>query len=225
MKVRRPKLDGGASSVDPTWGRYARFYTLGVAAGQTLVQEVRTEVRYLGAGEVLAEYQAVYAEYFRSGPEAGERMRDLHDFDLRRDGWTQEFMRMLLQRFADEGAISDYRGPLEVHYRKDLLLGVGRVDGAEPVSGAKGGSEFGFLNRGPLEESAASLSVARKGGGTLRVQELSPFPRKQPGAGSGWFEGTQGWRACESLRYVFATMTGSFDDGGGYEPVELPGRS
>ncbi len=218
----RPELDAGASSVDLTWGRYARFYLLGVAAGQTLVQEVRTEVRYLGAGEVLAEYQAVYAEYFRAGPGAGERMPDLHDFDLRRDGWTQEFMRMLLQRFADQGAIADYCGPLEVHYRKDLLLGVGRVEGAEPVSGTKGGSGFGFLTRGPLEESAAGLSVARKGGGSAPIQELSPFPRKQPAAGRGWFKGARGWCASESLRYVFATMRGSFDDGDGYAPADLP---
>ena len=38
------------------------------------------------------------------------------------------------------------------------------------------------------------------------------------------FLGTRGWRACESLRYVFATMTGSFDEAA-RQIFEAPSRA
>ena len=93
---------------------YRRTFSFEAPAGSVLVQEVATRVQYLCGDEALAEFTSVYGEYFAVG-EAGalaaaddelRDMRDVHAFDLRRDGWTLSTLRTLLRR----NGIEDARG-------------------------------------------------------------------------------------------------------------------
>lgn len=211
---------------------YRRVYSFLAPAGTVLVQEVRTRVRYLCGEEPLAEFRSVYGEFFALGDEEAlladedelRDMRDVHAFDLRRDGWSLSALRDLLRRQRVRGA--DGRpyapgGPTQVDCEKRFVLAPGVVEDSPPLK-VNGGQGFGFLLEGPREVACARLDLNGGAGGTRRsLEPRSPFPYGSDGAGRGWFAGAEALELVERFAFTFATDSLRFDDGGGYRPVSL----
>jgi len=232
--LARPALHvvDGAPDVRRAPTGYRLRYAFAGPAGGGALQRVETRVRYLTGDRVLVEYTGAYWEYFRFAVDGtlgrlddGEPQVDVHAFDVRDDGWTPGPIRRYLARRGLAPALwSD--GPTRVECRKTFLLGLGAVDGEEPVARGEDGGEFGFLASGP-SPAAARLVLTGPRGERETVEPGSALPlRRSRAAGIGRFVAAVGWRAVETFEHALAGRTGRLDDGGGYAPADLdPGTT
>ena len=184
--------------------------------GLVALQRVETEVRLLRDGRPLIEYLGSYWEWFRFAADDEARV-DVHDFDLRRDGWSPGRLRKLLARHG----LSDPGGDGVLECRKRFLYLPGRVRGERSLREGRGG--FGFL------EAVEGLEAPSPPAAELRLFDLAQerAPLQAPGSwrpgprawaeGSGQLSGdAQGWRCVESYALRFATQRVELDGTGGY---------
>lgn len=209
-----PRRLVAGDSIEPAAGRYRRRYDLCGQPGTTLLQQVWAEVVFLERGEPRVVYRGTYGEFFRLG-DIGTHP-DRHDFDIRRDGWTRNAVGRLLRRHASAGVRPLTTGPFEVVVRKHFMLGLGELEGTGPSCRSTG---FGLLEHGPLWPVHAELKLTREGDEQPHTVPLpSPFPHGKQGRGQGRFIASRGWSIVETLRHQHIARTGSFEDGGGYQP-------
>jgi hypothetical protein len=205
-------------------------YDLRGQAGTHAVQRVTTRIRVFCGEHPLAEYRGSYAEYFRFaadgslGRVGGEPVLDIHDFDLRRDGWCAMSLRRLTREFALRDArrrLCARSGGLRVECEKSCLLGPGQVEDVQPVRRTDDGGEFGFLAEGP-GPCQATLQLSCCGGGERQEVPLSSaVPAGLPASGRGRFAGQQGWAARERFTYTFALQRGDLDGATDYVEADL----
>lgn len=207
-------LDGGAVA-----NGYRRAYRLAGPAGDCWLQLVTVHVRYRCGDTVLVDYRARYGEWFRFARDGASAV-DVHDFDLRRDGWSQARMLALLQR---HGAPRTARWPGEprLHVRKAFVLGRGIVQDEQGVE-VGDGVRFGFLPHCAGHAAAATLLAHAGNSGTRPIAAPSPFPARVAIAGRGVFTAAHGHRTFERFDHEFACGTGTLRDRGCYRPARLP---
>lgn len=217
LELPRPRLlraDTCAGSL--ARGHYIQVYGLSGPPGAVLLQQVTTEITLSRGTQALVAYRGDYLEYFQLD-EGGEALDDEHDVSLRRDGWDRAAVRRLLHRHglrAGSGQESQLR------YSKTFRLGVGSVEDAA-VHVSREGRSFGFLAEGPRPIKAVIEVASIDGSGFRSLVPSSPCPQGYTPSGSGRFVSAQGWVAHEVFSYRYTTRTGTFDDEGGYRPLDL----
>ncbi|HBP22765.1 MAG TPA: hypothetical protein DEA08_33920 [Planctomycetes bacterium] len=195
---------------------YERRYRMSADPGVVALQRVETEVRLLRDGRPLVEYVGAYWEWFRFAAEDGPRV-DIHDFDMRRDGWSPGRLRKLLARHG----LRDPGGDGVLECRKRFLFLPGRVRDERSLREGEGG--FGFL------EEVRGLAEPAPPGAQLRLFDLTSDqpPAEVPGSWQpgprAWAKGQgepltpdSGWSCVERYALRFATQRVELDDGGGY---------
>lgn len=167
---------------------YRLVYALRGPAGGALLQRVETTVRALdAAGATVVEYAGRYEELLRL--DARGEARDLHSFELERDGWSRRALAALLLRLTPTGAAPPAT-VTRLELEKRFLLGA-----AAP--GADGASRV-------LAGATARL-VVRGAGWELTL----PAPAS-PAAGAGqaaWLDGPR-WTAREWFGWGAASASG-----------------
>lgn len=208
---------------------YRRIFNFSAQPGTVLVQEVQTRVRYRRGEDQFVDYWSRYGEFFSMGERrelAADNdqhldMRDVHDFDLRRDGWSLSGLNQLLKR---QGSKSRGRLPsadATITCEKRFLIAIGEVKGTVVLK-ENGGQSFGFLLEGPC--APASVQIELPGSeeeGRRTLTPKSPFPFGYSGAGSGKFCADSAYELTERFVFSFATDSLRFDDGGGYREVPM----
>jgi hypothetical protein len=197
-----------------------------------LVQEVATRVRYLCGEVAVVDYSASYGEFFSMGKfdslmannDELLDMRDVHDFDLRRDGWSLSGLQTLLRHNAikdADGRAFAGQEAARITCEKRFLLAPGRIEDTAPAK-QNHSQSFGFLCSGPRSAATARIDMSGGTGGTrLARHPDSPFPFGCVGRGSGTFEGNSAYLLVETFAFSFATDSLRFEDGDGYHRVDL----
>ncbi len=179
--------------------RYDLSYAFEGTPGQALLQEVETAIDVDDGAGLAISYRTTYSEWFRLGTRP---VADLHDFAVRRDGWSRQDVEALVRRLAP-GVLRrrPYIGRLTLSYRKRFVLSGGEIDGSPTLRRFEGGGAFGLLEQGPRGPGGGSIEVTF-GGSTICEAIRLPSPRGLPSAGSGSFDQDERWRASEHFRYV-----------------------
>lgn len=211
---------------------YARIYTITGPPGTYALQQVTTAIRYLCGEHAVATYAGTYTEFFRFAEDGslghltdGRPFHDVHDLDLRRDGWCPQGLRKLIRshRVRDaEGALCARAGEASLTCDKRYLLVPAEVEDVRPAWQTRDGGAFGYLAEGPGAAPAPTLTLACcRGGAPQTIPLSSPTPSAHPLAGRGRFTATCGWQARERYTYTFALQRGTLDDAG-YVEVPVP---
>ncbi len=192
---------------DPPVG-YARSYEVDGRPGVCALQRVETRIRLWRGDQAVVDYWGRAFELFRWEEEDDVHL-DVHDFDLRRDGWSAPRLRRLLRRHG----VREPAGPARLEYAKSFTIGLAEAEGVVDAPRTPG---FGWVAEGPDGPTEARLLLV--GGSTVPARAIPPRARA---AGRARWVASEGWGVTERFGYVHALLRGSLDDGGGYAPLAL----
>lgn len=209
-----PPLRLDASRCD---GRsYRRVYAFATDRPGDWLQTVVVAVQYRVGGRVVVDYRARYHEFFAVAPEGvGTVVRDVHDFDLWRDGWRQAAIRDWLDaQCRARDSMPD--GAPELLVRKRFVLRRAALVAHRQLAIAPG-IGFGFLRDGPGGPTA--LCVRLFGAPIQPPAGMSAVPKGL--AAAGWAEAASApaFSTVECFTHRFACLAGALDARDGYRPL------
>jgi hypothetical protein len=195
---------------------YRRVYAFAADRPGDWVQTVTVAVHYRVGGRVVVDYRARYHEFFAVALHGvGTVVRDVHDFDLWRDGWRQAAIRDWLDvQCRARGSMPGGAPELLVRKRFVLRRAALAAHRAEAVAPGVG---FGFLRDGPGGPTA--LCVRLFGTSIQLPAGMGAVPKGLPAAGRAEPAPGPVFGTVERFTHRFACLTGVVNARDGYRQL------
>lgn len=217
MQLLAPTASPMRLETDRCDGRsYRRVYRFAPGRSGVWVQTVTVAIQYRVGACAVIEYRARYHEFFAvAGDAERAQVLDVHDFDVRRHGWSQAGIRAWFDGMChSRNSMPD--GEPELRLRKRFVLRPAAVDGAAPFEVAPG-VQFGFLADGPGGPTALRLRLF--GAPVAPPPGMGAVPGSRQEAGVAHAVPGPVFGTLESFRHRFACLSGVLRGRDGYRVI------